>query len=111
MLAFAHDVADIAEDKEIAGHSARQAAGIVGISGDKACGKPAGKMRRGAVLAYSRIHPLQEIVGERNVPGLGKIDEARGKARVVCVERGLDLLAHDTYTFFIPQGRTDLKVG
>ena len=76
MLALAHDVADIAEDKEIAGHGAGEAAGVVGVSRHKARGKAAGKVRRGTIFGNSRVHPLHELVGERNVLGLGEIDEA-----------------------------------
>src|SRR3984957_15004505 len=107
MLALAHHIADIAEDKEITGHSARETAGIVSISRHESGGKAAGKMRRGVFFGNRLVHALPEIVGERNVLGLGEVDKACREARIMRGQCGFDLAGY--YVLVIPQSRTDLK--
>ena len=59
VLAFAHNIPDVAEHKEVAGNGAGQASDIVGISGHEPIGEALGKMGRGIFLLYGIAHPLR----------------------------------------------------
>ena len=109
MLALANNVPDVAEDEEIAGNGAGQTAGIVGVSGHKTAGKAPGEMRGRAVFGGRLVDAAQQILRQRDVLGVGEIDEAFSQARIVCVQRGLDLTADDSLA--VSQGRIDLDVG
>ena len=77
VLAFAHDVPDVAEHEEIAGDRARQARDIVGVAGHKAGGKTPGEMRGGIFFRDRVVHAPRQFIGERRC-------SCRARARQSC---------------------------
>ena len=75
MLALAHDVPDVADHEEIAGHGAGQARNIVGVAGDETGGKAFGEMR-GGIFFLDRVADTAR--------------EDRQAARMLLVARQLD---------------------
>ena len=109
VLALAHDVPDVAEHEEIAGHRARQARDVVGIAGHQARGKALGKMRRRARVGNGIADALRQLVADGNALVAGELDEAVGEIGIVRRERRLDVVGDQR--LIAPQGGIDVDIG
>ena len=105
MLAFAHDVPDIAEHEEIAGDRARQARDIVGIAGDETGGKALGKMRRRILFRDRIADALRQFLADGDVPVAREFDKTVGEIGIVGRQRRLDILGDQPGA--VPQGRIE----
>ncbi len=108
MLALAHDVPDVAEHEEIAGHRARQAGDVVGVAGHQAGGKALGKMRRGACVGNGVVDALRQFVADNDALVAGEMKEAVGEIGITLREGRFDVLGNQRLV--APQGGIDLNI-
>jgi hypothetical protein len=92
MLAFTHDVPDVAEHEEITGDRARQARDVVGATGHQTSGKAFGEMRGRTCLGNGIADALRQLVADGNALVAGKLDEAVGKIGIAFRECCLDIV-------------------
>ncbi len=109
MLALAHDIPDVAEHEQIAGHGAGQARDIVGVSGHEAGREAPCNLRGGICLGDGVVHPPRQIVGHRDVLFPGEFDEAAGEIGIAGGKCRLDMIGDGSAV--IPQNRIELEIG
>jgi hypothetical protein len=109
MLALAHDVPDVADHEEIAGHRSGQARNIVGAAGDEPGGEALGEMR-GGVFGLDRIaYAAQEVVGQRDVAVTRQRNKTVGEIGIISGERSLDIVLNQAVV--LPQNGVELQLG